>query len=92
MSADLENETYLKTQQVCERYGDCSAMWLERRMSDSGFPAPVRLGGALRFWRLSELAAWDAEQIQGKPTKRHDISAAHTPKARAKAQRARAAS
>jgi len=63
MSADLETETYLKTQQVRERYGRCSTMWIERRMEDRGFPKPVYFG-ALRFWRVSELVVWDAEQIK----------------------------
>jgi len=91
MNSDLETEIYLKTSQVCERFKDCSVMWIERRMKDSGFPAPVNLGGSLRWWRLSELVAWEAERIaQGSSKRPHDISAAHTPKARAKAQRARA--
>lgn len=78
-----ETETYLKTNQVCERYGNCSAMWIERRMKDSDFPPPVHFG-VLRFWRVSDLVAWDAEQIKvGRPA--HDISAAHTPQSRAKA-------
>jgi predicted DNA-binding transcriptional regulator AlpA len=80
-----ETETYLKTNQVRARYGNCSAMWIERRMKDSGFPPPVHFG-ALRFWRVSDLVAWDAEQIKAVPTKPpHDISAAHTPQSRAKA-------
>ena len=82
-----ETETYLKTNQVCERYGSCSKMWIERRMKDSGFPPPIYFG-ALRFWRVSDLVAWDAEKIRAMPTKpAHDISPAHTPQARAKACR-----
>jgi predicted DNA-binding transcriptional regulator AlpA len=90
MTSDLETETYLKTQQVCERYGHCSVMWIERRMEDRDFPKPVYFG-ALRFWRVSELAAWDADQIKATPTKPvHDIGPAHTKQARAKARRTRA--
>jgi predicted DNA-binding transcriptional regulator AlpA len=86
-----ENETYLKTNQVRERYGNCSAMWIERRMKDSGFPVPIYFG-ALRFWRVSGLVAWDAAQIKTAPTKpTHDISAAHTSQARAKACRTKRA-
>jgi hypothetical protein len=86
-----ENEIYLKTDQVRERYGNCSAMWIERRMKDSGFPSPVYFG-VLRFWRTSDLVAWDAEQIKAAPTRPpHDISAAHTPQSRAKAQRTKQA-
>ncbi|MDR3484199.1 MAG: hypothetical protein P4M05_04725 [Bradyrhizobium sp.] len=81
-----ETETYLKTNQVRERYGNCSAMWIERRMKDSGFPQPVYFG-VLRFWRVSDLVVWDAEQIKAAPKPAHDISPAHTPQARAKARR-----
>ena len=79
-----ENETYLKTNQVRERYGNCSVMWIERRMKDSDFPSPVYFG-ALRFWRVSDLVVWDAVRIKATPPKAHDISAAHTPQSRAKA-------
>jgi len=86
-----ENETYLKTNQVRERYGNCSAMWIERRMKDSGFPPPVHFG-VLRFWRVSDLVTWDAAQIKAAPTKsNHDISAAHTPQSRAKARQTKRA-
>src|ERR1700710_1031558 len=82
-----ETEIYLKTNQVRERYGNCSAMWIERRLKDRGFPPPVYFG-VLRFWRISDLVAWDAPQINAGPTKtRHDISLAHTPQARFKASR-----
>jgi predicted DNA-binding transcriptional regulator AlpA len=81
-----ENEIYLKTNSVRERYGHCSAMWIERRMKDSGFPPPVYFG-ALRFWRVSDLVEWDTEQIKAAPRPAHDISPAHTPQARAKARR-----
>jgi predicted DNA-binding transcriptional regulator AlpA len=82
-----ENETYLKTNQVRERYGSCSAMWIERRMKDRDFPAPVYFG-ALRFWRVSDLVEWDAAQIKAQPNGKpvHDISAAHTSQARAKSR------
>jgi predicted DNA-binding transcriptional regulator AlpA len=86
-----ENETYLKTNQVRERYGNCSAMWIERRMKEHGFPAPVYFG-ALRFWRMSDLVAWDAAQIKGEPTKpAHDIGPAHTQQSRAKASQTKRA-
>ncbi len=82
-----ETEIYLKTNQVRERYGNCSAMWIERRMKNSGFPPPVHFG-VLRFWRLSDLTAWEAEEIRAARTKPpHDITLAHTPQARAKARR-----
>lgn len=65
MSIEIENqsEIYLKTAQVRQRYGHCSKMWIERRMKDSAFPQPVYFG-ALRFWRESDLLAWERAQIK----------------------------
>jgi len=49
----------LASGQVRKRYGDCSEMWLYRREHDnSGFPKPLRINGR-RFWRLSELLAYE---------------------------------
>ena len=49
----------LPAAQVRERFGGVSDMWLHRRLQDkSGFPRPVYIG-RLRFWRLSELVAWE---------------------------------
>jgi predicted DNA-binding transcriptional regulator AlpA len=45
--------------QVRERFGGVSVMWIHRRLhDDSGFPRPLYIG-RLRFWRLSELVAWE---------------------------------
>jgi predicted DNA-binding transcriptional regulator AlpA len=55
---------YLRVAQVRSRYGDCSNMWLARKMRDEGFPSPVFLGGRDRFWRVEELDTWDALMIQ----------------------------
>ena len=63
-------QRYLTSRQVRERYGKVSHMWIERRMRDaSGFPQPVRLGGARRFWRLTDLEKWEAQRLAaaGKP-------------------------
>jgi predicted DNA-binding transcriptional regulator AlpA len=57
---------YLPTDQVQARYGHCSHMWVVRRMKDAGFPSPVYFGRR-RFWRESDLEAWEAEQIKREP-------------------------
>jgi hypothetical protein len=64
-------EKYLRTAQVRQRYGNASAMWIERRLRDpaSGFPAPVYFG-RLRFWRLSDLERWDAEEATKRKPKK----------------------
>jgi hypothetical protein len=65
MSITSEVETqptlFLKARQVRARYGDVSHMWLVRRQKDSGFPSPSFFGG-IRFWKLSELERWEADQ------------------------------
>ena len=55
-----QSEIFLASRQVRERYGNASDMWLWRRERDksSGFPAPIRINGR-RFWRLSDLVAWE---------------------------------
>jgi predicted DNA-binding transcriptional regulator AlpA len=45
---------------VRQRYGGVSHMWIERRLqSDDTFPRPFYIG-ARRYWRFSELIAWEA--------------------------------
>ena len=59
-----DGERFLPSTAVCARYGGRSAMWLHRTLTtDPAFPRPVYLGrGRLRFWRLSELVAWENAQ------------------------------
>jgi predicted DNA-binding transcriptional regulator AlpA len=57
-------EIFLKTRQVQARWGGVSHMFVERRLkNDATFPKPVFLG-RLRFWKLSELEAWEAAQTK----------------------------
>jgi predicted DNA-binding transcriptional regulator AlpA len=60
--ADTRSELYLKTKQVRERYGNVSDMWIIRRMRDADFPLTIYFG-RLRFWRESDLVAWENAQI-----------------------------
>ena len=55
-----EQEVFLTSRQVRERYGNVSEMWLIRREKDkaSGFPNPVRIRGR-KFWKLSELSTFE---------------------------------
>ena len=58
------DETYLRSADVRARYGNASDMWLWRRLHDgSGFPRPLLIN-ARRFWRLSELIAWEQTRNQ----------------------------
>lgn len=81
MSDQTENNSsiddiYLKAAQVRHRYGDCSGMWITRRIADAGFPEPTFLGG-LRFWKLRDLERWDRERKNApKPRPARDMKAA----------------
>jgi predicted DNA-binding transcriptional regulator AlpA len=56
----MSNELYLRTKQVRARYGNVSHMWIERRLRDDPtFPKPTYFG-RMRFFKLSELEAWEA--------------------------------
>jgi hypothetical protein len=60
-ASDPSNELFLTAAQTRRRYGDASDMWLWRRLhDDSGFPQPILINKR-RFWRLSELIAWEKE-------------------------------
>ena len=54
------NDIFLKARRVQQRYG-VSHMWIERRQKDAGFPSPIFFG-AIRFWKLSDLERWEANQ------------------------------
>ena len=58
---ELNQPVYLKAAALRARFGT-SAMWLRRRMADSGFPRPVHFGSSERFWKLSEVEQWEADQ------------------------------
>ncbi|MFZ2079401.1 MAG: DNA-binding protein [Xanthobacteraceae bacterium] len=57
-----EDEKFLSSSQVRQRYGDRSDMWIWRRLKDkSGFPQPIDICGR-RFWKLSDLVAWERKR------------------------------
>ena len=69
-----DGQTYLMAKQVRARYGVsdmCLWRWL-RDAATTGFPQPIRLGKR-RFWKLSELEAWE----EAKRPKRKSQEAAH---------------
>jgi hypothetical protein len=91
---DPAADVLLRALQVRKRYGDCSDMWLHRRLhDDSGFPKPVYVG-PVRYWRLSDLLAWERAQAE-RPTpkprilKHHDAALAALADKRAEQKRNR---
>ena len=63
-----EKEIFLRAKDVRTRYGGVSDMWLYRKLADerSGFPKPVFFG-RFRYWRLSELIAWERQCASSPP-------------------------
>ena len=60
-----EDERFLTSRAVRARYGNCSDMWIYRRLHDgSGFPQPLSICGR-RFWKLSGLIAWERARAMG---------------------------
>lgn len=56
---------YIPAPEVCERYGERSAMWLWRRLKyDSKFPRPIVIGKR-RFFDEEELDAYDKANRMG---------------------------
>jgi predicted DNA-binding transcriptional regulator AlpA len=60
------SDCFLTSKQTRSRYGDSSDMWLWRLLNDekSGFPKPLMIRGR-RFWRLSDLVAWESTMRNG---------------------------
>lgn len=59
-NADDDPERFLTAVQVRRRYGGRSSMWLWRQLHNNpAFPTPLKLGGRMRLWRLSDLRAWE---------------------------------
>jgi predicted DNA-binding transcriptional regulator AlpA len=65
MTTDPSYSEFLTASQVMSRYGNVSHMWLIRKQRSEGFPAAVRFGGRLRFFRLSDLLQWERQKIAG---------------------------
>lgn len=56
-----EPSEYLTAVEVLHRYS-AGRMWIERRIKDSNFPKPIKLGNgtrAVRRWRRGDLEAWE---------------------------------
>jgi hypothetical protein len=60
---DPADDILLRSAAVRRRYR-CSDMWLHRRLhDDSRFPRPIYIGRD-RYWRLSDLLAWERAQAE----------------------------
>jgi predicted DNA-binding transcriptional regulator AlpA len=57
-------KTFLTANQLCERWGNCSSMFIERRLKDPKFPQPIKLGGRIRFFALDQIEAYERSRIR----------------------------
>jgi hypothetical protein len=54
-----DEDVFLPSRKVRERYGNVSDMWLHRRLrDDASFPRPTYIS-TRRFWRLGDLVEWE---------------------------------
>lgn len=60
-TATATRTQYLTAADLRARYSNVSRMWIHRKITLAGFPKGVHLGGGkLKFWRLDEVEAWEA--------------------------------
>jgi predicted DNA-binding transcriptional regulator AlpA len=68
----MANKTYLDVNQLCQMYGGCSAITIERLIrEDLDFPKPLRIGptGRRRLFDAEEIAQYnDACAERGRKT------------------------
>ena len=58
------NEQFLRLPQVMEATGLAkSTIWLW--VKQNKLPAPIKLSARVTVWRLSDIKAWQAHQVQG---------------------------
>jgi hypothetical protein len=81
--AAAANKKYLTLNQLCERWGNCTTMSIERKLrDDKTFPQPVRLlDGRMRYFALDEIEAYERKAAARpapayKPLKRRAASGA----------------
>ena len=55
---------YLTMSQLCERYGNCSPMTIERRLqNDPRFPKPIYFGKRMRLFAENKLEAYERLRV-----------------------------
>jgi hypothetical protein len=60
-----DDDVYLNSRQVRQRYANASAMWLHRRLkNDPRFPRPI-IVAKRRYWNLASLVAWERQAAAG---------------------------
>jgi hypothetical protein len=59
-----DDAAFLTIGQVRARYGNVSAMWVNRHIKQHGMPAGIRFGGktSARQWAIADLEAWEAKR------------------------------
>lgn len=61
-TSESNNDIFLNSSAVRQRYG-VSRMWIFRRSCDnSGFPLPIIVAGR-KLWKLCDLERWERAQV-----------------------------
>ncbi|RTE92930.1 hypothetical protein [Bradyrhizobium sp. LVM 105] len=70
-----DDAEYVTSAKIKLRFGGASDMWIHRRMRDDEFPKPVYFGTPTRYWRMSDVVAWERAMIERgcAPTKRRKV-------------------
>ncbi len=59
-----DTDRFLTGPQVQDRYGKTSVtLWRWINNDEMGFPKPMKVN-RLNYWRLSDLIAWEAAQVE----------------------------
>jgi hypothetical protein len=63
-AAEPSATKYLTMAQVCERYGNCSPITIERRLqNDPDFPKPMHFGKRMRLFAENKLEAYERLRV-----------------------------
>ena len=58
---------YLSTNQLRERWGNCSHMLIVRRVQDDpSMPRPIKLGKRVNFFDLEEIERYERSRVIGR--------------------------
>ena len=75
-SRQTEADVFLSARDVKRRYGNVSDMWLYRGEHEENSDSPkfLRIRGGRRYWRASDLSAWEASRVKEEAARHATVS------------------
>jgi hypothetical protein len=68
MTRQVTDKRFITFPQLAERWGNCSDMYVERRLrADPNFPKVYRFGGRVRFLDLTEVERYERSKVVDRP-------------------------